>query len=89
MLAVDLPGHGDSFALPERPTVRAVAAAVEAALDALDVGRVHVLGSARVAREFARRDRTLSVRASCSWCRRCSAPVTRPGPTAPTATRDE
>lgn len=64
VLAVDLPGHGDSPALAERPTVSAVTDAIEADLDALGVGRVHVLGDslgARIAIELARRDRALSV----------------------------
>lgn len=64
VLAVDLPGHGNSAALTERPTVRAVADVIEADLDALGVGRVHVLGDslgARIAIELARRDRALSV----------------------------
>jgi pimeloyl-ACP methyl ester carboxylesterase len=64
VLAVDLPGHGGSAALAERPTVRAVTDVIEADLDALGVGRVHVLGNslgARIAIELARRDRALSV----------------------------
>lgn len=64
VLAVDLPGHGDSPALLERPTIRAVTDVIEADLDLLGVGRVHILGNsigARIALEFARRDRALSV----------------------------
>jgi pimeloyl-ACP methyl ester carboxylesterase len=64
VLAVDLPGHGGSPALPQRPTVRAVAEAIAADLDALGIGKVHVLGNslgARIAIELARRDRALSV----------------------------
>ena len=64
VLAVDLPGHGDSPALVERPTVHAIADVIEADLDALHRGRVHVLGNslgARIALELARRDRALSV----------------------------
>ncbi|MCA1835862.1 MAG: alpha/beta fold hydrolase, partial [Actinobacteria bacterium] len=64
VLAVDLPGHGDSPALSERPTIRALTDAIEADLDALGMGRVHVLGNslgARIALELARRDRALSV----------------------------
>jgi pimeloyl-ACP methyl ester carboxylesterase len=64
VLAVDLPGHGDSPALSERPTICAVTDAIEVDLDALGVGRVHVLGNslgARIALELARRDRALSV----------------------------
>jgi pimeloyl-ACP methyl ester carboxylesterase len=64
VLAVDLPGHGDSPALSQRPTICAVTDAIEADLDVLGVGRVHVLGNslgARIALELARRDRALSV----------------------------
>lgn len=64
VLAVDLPGHGDSPALSERPTIHAITDAIEADLDALGMGRVHVLGNslgARIALELARRDRALSV----------------------------
>jgi pimeloyl-ACP methyl ester carboxylesterase len=64
VLAVDLPGHGDSPPLSERPTICALTDAIEADLDVLGVGRVHVLGNslgARIALELARRDRALSV----------------------------
>jgi pimeloyl-ACP methyl ester carboxylesterase len=64
VLAVDLPGHGDSPALSERPTIHAVTEAIEEDLGALGIGRVHVLGNslgARIALELARRDRALSV----------------------------
>jgi pimeloyl-ACP methyl ester carboxylesterase len=64
VLAVDLPGHGDSPALSEWPTIRAITDAIEADLDALGMGRVHVLGNslgARITLELARRDRALSV----------------------------
>ena len=64
VLAVDLPGHGDSPALSQRPTIQAVTDAIETDLDALDMSRVHVLGNslgARLALELARRDRALSV----------------------------
>jgi pimeloyl-ACP methyl ester carboxylesterase len=63
-LAPDLPGHGGSPALRERPTITAITDAVEADLDELGVGRVHVLGNslgARVALELASRGRALSV----------------------------
>ncbi|MDT7700957.1 MAG: hypothetical protein QOJ30_3282, partial [Pseudonocardiales bacterium] len=43
--APDLPGHGGSPALRERPTITAITDAVEADLDELGVGRVHVLGN--------------------------------------------
>jgi pimeloyl-ACP methyl ester carboxylesterase len=64
VLAVDLPGHGESPALARRPTIAAVADAIEADLDALGYARVHVLGNsigARMALELARRHRALSV----------------------------
>lgn len=61
---VDLPGAGRSRHLDERPTVAAIADAVERTLDAEDIGRAHVLGNslgARVALELARRGRARSV----------------------------
>jgi pimeloyl-ACP methyl ester carboxylesterase len=64
VLAPDLPGHGGSAPLSVRPTVAAVADAVEADLDTLGLGRVHVLGSsfgARLALELAIRGRAQSV----------------------------
>lgn len=64
VLAADLPGHGSSLKLSRRPTVSALADAVEADLDALQVGRVHVLGNSlggRIALELAARGRALSV----------------------------
>jgi pimeloyl-ACP methyl ester carboxylesterase len=64
VLAVDLPGHGRSSALSVTPTVAAITDAVEADLDAMGLGCVHLLGSslgARVALEVARRHRARSV----------------------------
>jgi pimeloyl-ACP methyl ester carboxylesterase len=64
VLAPDLPGHGGSAPLSVRPTVAAVADAVEADLDTLGLGRVHVLGSsfgARLALELAIHGRAQSV----------------------------
>jgi pimeloyl-ACP methyl ester carboxylesterase len=64
ILAPDLPGHGDSPALPDRPTIAAIADALEADLDELGVGQVHVLGNsigARIALELAVRGRARSV----------------------------
>jgi pimeloyl-ACP methyl ester carboxylesterase len=64
VLAPDLPGHGGSAALPVRPTVAAVADALESDLDALGLARVHVLGNslgARLALELAIRGRARSV----------------------------
>jgi pimeloyl-ACP methyl ester carboxylesterase len=64
LLAPDLPGHGRSGPLAVRPTVAAITDAIEADLDELGTGRVHVLGNsigARVALELAARDRARSV----------------------------
>ena len=64
ILVPDLPGHGDSPSLAGRPTIAAVADAIEADLDELGVGQVHVLGNsigARVALELAVRHRARSV----------------------------
>jgi pimeloyl-ACP methyl ester carboxylesterase len=64
LLAVDLPGHNGSPSLEVRPTVPAVADAVEEVLDAHGLDRAHVLGDSlggRVALELAQRRRTLSV----------------------------
>jgi pimeloyl-ACP methyl ester carboxylesterase len=63
VLAPDLPGHGRSPALPVRPTIAAITAAVLADLDELGVGQVHVLGNsigARIALELAVRGRARS-----------------------------
>ena len=63
-IAVDLPGQGDAAPLPERPTVSALADALEADLDARELAQVHVLGNSlggRLALELARRGRALSV----------------------------
>ena len=64
VLGVDLPGHGESPALATRPTVGALADALEADLDRLGLDRVHVLGNSlggRLALELARRHRARSV----------------------------
>jgi pimeloyl-ACP methyl ester carboxylesterase len=64
VLAPDLPGTGASPALRRRPTVSAVADALEADLDRMEVGDVHVLGvslGGRIALELARRHRARSV----------------------------
>jgi pimeloyl-ACP methyl ester carboxylesterase len=64
VLAIDLPGHGESPPMARRPTVEALAEAIEADLDAHGLGRVHILGNslgARLALELARRGRALSV----------------------------
>lgn len=64
VLAVDLPGHGASPAIEARPTVDAVVDAIEAAIDAQGMGKVHVLGNSlggRLAIELAVRGRALSV----------------------------
>ena len=62
--AVDLPGQGEDAPLPVRPTVAALADALEADLDARGLGRVHVLGDSlggRLALELAARGRASSV----------------------------
>jgi pimeloyl-ACP methyl ester carboxylesterase len=64
VLAPDLPGFGGSAPLPVRPTIAAIADALEADLDAFGLDRVHVLGvslGARVALELAVQGRTGSV----------------------------
>jgi pimeloyl-ACP methyl ester carboxylesterase len=64
VLAVDLPGQGQAPALDVRPTVPALADALEADLDARGLDRVHMLGNslgARLALELARRGRARSV----------------------------
>lgn len=64
VVAMDLPGHGSSPMIDGTPTVPALTDAVAATLDAIGLGRVHVLGNSlggRVAIELARRHRTLSV----------------------------
>jgi len=62
--APDLPGQGQSPAVPGIPTVAALTDAVEADLDALGLGRVHLLGNSlggRIALELAARGRARSV----------------------------
>lgn len=64
VLAVDLPGHGDSPPVRGRPTVAALADALEEDLDARALAGVHVFGTSlggRLALELARRHRALSV----------------------------
>ena len=64
VLAVDLPGSGLSPHLRQRPTVAAIADAVEQTLDAEGIDTVHVLGNslgARVGLELAVRNRARSV----------------------------
>ncbi|MBW0097871.1 alpha/beta hydrolase [Pseudonocardia sp. KRD-184] len=64
VLAPDLPGHGRSAPLDRRPTVAAIADAIEADLDDMGAGPVHVLGNSlggRVALELAVRGRARSV----------------------------
>lgn len=45
VLSPDLPGHGASTELGVRPTISALADAVEADLDELGLGRVHMLAT--------------------------------------------
>jgi pimeloyl-ACP methyl ester carboxylesterase len=64
VLALDLPGHGESPLGTEPPTVAALTDAVEAELDARGLQRVHVLGNSlggRIALELAARHRARSV----------------------------
>lgn len=64
VIAVDLPGQGEARPLGDRPTVAALATALEADLDARGLDRVHVLGNSlggRLALELARRGRARSV----------------------------
>lgn len=64
VLALDLPGHGDSPALARRHTVAALVGAVDADLEARGLGPVHVLGNSlggRIALELARSGRARSV----------------------------
>ena len=64
VLAPDLPGHGRSAALPDRPTIAALTDAVAGDLDELGLDRVHVLGNsigARIGLELAARRRARSV----------------------------
>jgi pimeloyl-ACP methyl ester carboxylesterase len=64
-IAVDLPGFGDAPALDgRRPTIAALADAVEAELDALGVDGAHMAGNSLggwIALELARRGRARSV----------------------------
>jgi pimeloyl-ACP methyl ester carboxylesterase len=64
VLALDLPGHGESPVGTWPPTVAALTDAVEADLDARGLGRVHILGNslgARIGIELAARHRARSV----------------------------
>lgn len=64
VLAVDLPGHGDSAPVSGFPTVGALTDAVEADLEARGLTTVHVFGNSlggRIALELARRGRARSV----------------------------
>ncbi len=87
VLAMDLPGHGESPALGRRHTVAALAQAVAADLEARGLDRVHVLGNSlggRIALELARRGRARSVVAvSPSGWARCPSGSTRRRPWSP------
>ncbi len=68
VIAVDMPGFGDSPVLPDPApaTARAIAACIEATLESIGVERAHVAGISLggwVALEFAKNDRCLSVTA--------------------------
>lgn len=70
VIALDMPGFGDSAELPPEveATAPALAAEVVATLDALGVERAHVVGNSLggwVALEFAKTDRCLSVTGLC------------------------
>src|ERR1700712_361497 len=54
--SVDLPGHGNSPMIDDRPSVAALTDAVEADLDAHGLGRVHILGNSLGARGRHRTD---------------------------------
>ena len=77
VIAVDMPGFGESPELPEDvpATARGIAAEIGATLDSLSVGRAHVAGISLggwVALEFAKSDRCLSVTGLCAagfWAR--------------------
>jgi pimeloyl-ACP methyl ester carboxylesterase len=64
VIAVDLPGQGQTPAVHARPTISALADALEVDLDARGLRQVHMLGNslgARLALELARRGRARSV----------------------------
>jgi pimeloyl-ACP methyl ester carboxylesterase len=64
VIAVDLPGQGQTPAVHARPTIDALSDALEADLDARGLRQVHMLGNslgARLALELARRGRARSV----------------------------
>jgi len=77
VIAMDMPGFGESPELPEDlpATPSGIAAEVASTLDAAGVGRAHVAGislGAWVALEFAKTDRCLSVTGVCPagfWAR--------------------
>lgn len=77
VIAVDMPGFGESPELDDDvpATAHGIAAAIEATLDSLGVGRAHVAGISLggwVALEFAKLDRCLSVTGLCPagfWAR--------------------
>jgi pimeloyl-ACP methyl ester carboxylesterase len=77
VIAVDLPGFGESPALPDgdAPTPQALAGALAKLLDDLDIGRAHVAGNSLggwVALELAKQGRALSVAGLCTaglWAR--------------------
>lgn len=70
-IAVDMPGFGESPALPDdsRATAGEIAATISATLDALEVDRAHVAGISLggwVSLEFAKTERCLSATALCA-----------------------
>lgn len=77
VIALDMPGFGESPQLPEEvpPIAGTISAAIETTLDALGIGEAHVAGISLggwVALEFGKLDRCLSVTALCPagfWAR--------------------
>lgn len=77
VIAVDMPGFGDSPQLPEEvpPTAGAIAAAIKTTLDTLGIGEAHIAGISLggwVSLELAKSKRCLSVTALCPagfWAR--------------------
>ena len=65
VVAVDLPGFGDSALLPGRPTVEALAAAVREFLDGLGLARAHAAGNSLGGAVALAMARTGEARSAC------------------------